>query len=98
MKTVEIKKIIDADGYWFKLISDKNIKFFVFHPDIEGSEKEAFNRAMEYAKIIESREFIEETVYKTGQPNPIDYFMAANMSEEQIKETVGIDLSKIDEI
>jgi len=30
-------------------------------------------------------------------PNPIDYFMAANMDEEQIKETIGIDLSKIDE-
>src|SRR6185437_2520360 len=97
MKTVEIKKIIDADGHWFKLISDKNTKFFVINPEIEGSEKEAFDRAMKYAKIIESGAAYEETVYKTGQPNPIDYFMAANMDEEKIKETIGIDLSKIDE-
>lgn len=34
-------------------------------------------------------------------PNPIApelYFMAANMDEGQIKETIGIDLSKIDEV
>ena len=95
MKNVEIKKLIDQDGHFFKLISGNTTKYFIFYPERDGSEKDAFDRAMKVAKIIESDGVYEETVYKTGERNPIDYFMAANMDEEQIKETIGIDLSKI---
>ena len=86
---VTIKRTCEIDGYWFKLIDENGkIKHFAFDPslpdDKQFSEKSVYNRALELAHTLEDNSIPKEvTVYETP-------------TEE--KETVGIDLSKIDEV
>lgn len=105
---VTIVKTHELDGSrWFKVIDEKNItKHFSFDLEVPeesyASEKNALNRAMKYAKVLESHDInfkpTEEIIYKTGKNiDPLAYFMAANMSDEEIQTTIGVDLSKIDE-
>jgi hypothetical protein len=102
---VTIVKLFEDGDYWFKVIADNGInKFFSFDPNKEeteySSEKRAFERALEQAKKMEESmpPPLPQVVYETGKNiDPLAYFMAANMSEEEIQNTIGVDLSKIDE-
>lgn len=99
MNKVEIIKIFDKDGHFFKVcLNGEMIKYFSFNPDRKEDEEETFKKALKLAKQIETGGFYEEVVYPIeNKIQPIDYFMAANMSEEEIQNTIGVDLSKIDE-
>jgi hypothetical protein len=100
---VTIKKTHEIDGHWFKLIDENNkIKYFSFDPNAKDdslyNEKKVLEQVMKLAKEIEIGLEADETIYETGKNiNPLAYFMAANMSEEEIQNTIGVDLSKIDE-
>jgi hypothetical protein len=103
MKVTITKKRALSGDYFFQVFKDKDIiKSFIFYPDKVDtdlwSEKKVFSEAMKLAKEIESLgEPKAEVVYESKEIDPIAYFMAANMSEEEIQNTIGVDLSKIDE-
>ena len=78
-----IKKVTTEIGdTLFRVYSNENHLASFFFKD-EKSEKEAFYEAYALATSIESAVAKEEVVYETGM-QPIDYFAAANMTDEEL--------------
>ena len=82
-----VKKIKNTCGDTFYKVfkgDEKILSEDSFPYNDAESEKEALRKAMELAKNIEQDISTEEIVYQTGGIQPIDYFLAANMSDEQL--------------
>ena len=82
-----VKKIKNTCGDTFYKVfkgDEKILSEDSFPYNDAESEKEALRKAMELAKNIEQDISTEETIYETGGIQPIDYFLAANMNDEQL--------------
>ena len=83
-----VKKIKNTCGDTFYKVfkgDEKILSEDSFPYNDAESEKEALRKAMELAKSIEQDISTEETIYETGVTiQPIDYFIAASMNDEQL--------------
>ena len=82
-----VKKIKNIHGDTFYKVfkgDEKTLSTGAFPYNDPESEKEALRKAMELAKSIEQDISTEEIVYQTGGIQPIDYFLAANMTDEEL--------------
>ena len=83
-----VKKIKNIHGDTFYKVfkgDEKTLSTGAFPYNDPESEKKALRKAMELAKSIEQDTSTEEIVYETGVSiQPIDYFLAANMNDEEL--------------
>jgi hypothetical protein len=79
-----IKRIKDVSGNTrFEVFKKGDLIAIDYFPFTADEEDFAFTQALKLARNIENDVVEESIVYKTGV-QPIDFFMAANMNENEL--------------